>query len=167
MSFKYQDKKFSFKNTPEYLIHGDHVELEGVHGGDEVLGALSNHGGGSCGSGGGCGLQAMFHGGGHAGCDEAMKGGWAVNAVGFHKAIYRGDSAGEGRGEGAELGDKLEALGLVLGGTNEIPNVRFLQLLHRLEDRVKVCEAVIHLPFPLVVPKPDLHGSSHRSRCVD
>src|SRR3954464_11106925 len=60
------------------LVVGEHVELDGVHGGDEALDALGDGGGGGRGGGrrgGGGGGGAELDGGGDAGLDEAVEGG--------------------------------------------------------------------------------------------
>ncbi|CAL9144718.1 unnamed protein product [Musa hybrid cultivar] len=141
------------------LVDGHHVELDGVHGGDEVLDALSNGGSGGSGRGGAGG--AVLDGGRDAGDEEAIDAGGSVEAVGFGEAVEGGDGAAEGRVEGAELSDELEALGLVLGGRDEVAHVRLLQLVRGLDDGVQVGEAVVHIPLPLVPPQ--LHLLHRRS----
>jgi hypothetical protein len=103
---------------------------------------------------------AELDGGGHAGLHEAVERGGAVEAVGLHEA-RDGDDPGERGGEGVELRDELEAVGLVVGGGDEVAHVGALQLLRGPDDRVQVRQALQQLPLPLVVPQLHL---LHRRR---
>jgi hypothetical protein len=140
------------------LVVGEHVELDGVHGGDECLHAVRD-GGGGCGGGGrrgGVGRGAELDGGRDARLQEAVERGGAVEAVRLDEA-RDGDGAGERGGEGVELGDELEALRLVVGGGDEVADVGPLKLLRGLDDRVQVRVALQELPLALVVPQLHLH----------
>lgn len=71
---------------------GDHVELEQVRGGDEVLDAL-RHGDGRGREGG-----VVLDGGRDAGNEEAVECGGAVHLVGPGEVIEPGDNVLEGGG---------------------------------------------------------------------
>jgi hypothetical protein len=142
------------------LVVGEHVEFDGVHSGDEALDALGNGGGGGRGGGrpGGrrrCG-GAELDGGRDSRLEEAVERGGAVEAVRLDES-RDGDDAGERGGEGVELGDELEALGLVVGGGDEVADVGALHLLRGPDDGVQVRVALQELPLSLVVPQLRLH----------
>ncbi|ONK75981.1 uncharacterized protein A4U43_C03F22590 [Asparagus officinalis] len=94
---------------------------------------------------------------------EAVEGAGAVHPVGGGEAVERTGAAAVWRQEaqGFELGDELQALGLVVGGGDEIADVGLLELLGGLDDRVEVGEAVVHLALSLVVPQLDLVRHGH------
>lgn len=75
------------------LIHGNHIQLQSVHGGNEVLHALRHDGRrrGSVSIRGG----PVLHGGGHPGSHEAVEGGGAVHFVGVGEALDAGDGVFE------------------------------------------------------------------------
>ncbi|URE44163.1 Membrane-associated apoptosis protein [Musa troglodytarum] len=77
-----------------HLVDGHHVELDGVHGRDEVLHAFSD-GGGRGGRGRGC-SGAVLDGCGDTGNKEAVEGSRGVEAVDLGEAIEGGDGAVEG-----------------------------------------------------------------------
>jgi hypothetical protein len=80
--------------------------------------------------------------------EEAVERGGTVEVVCLDEA-QDGDDAGEQGGEGVELGDELEALGLVVSGGDEVADVGALQLLRRPDDGLQVRVALQELPLPL------------------
>mmetsp|Transcript_14781 Transcript_14781/g.28453 ORF Transcript_14781/g.28453 Transcript_14781/m.28453 type:complete len:234 (-) Transcript_14781:832-1533(-) len=137
-------------------IHGGHLDLESVHGGDERLHRLRHHH-----------LRSLAPGRGRLPAVAVLDGGWharnyqsvvrcrAVHVEISHEHLHVRHLLLHGAEQSLEFRNHVQARGLVLLCADEVAHVRPLQVLHRL-DQSKQVRLVVH-KLALFLGVPELH----------